>query len=516
LKSYVDRALQPRWGALAPLALVVVLLAAAPASAASHRLTTAIVDPDAFTAPNGDAEVAFTRTRGAGAAMVRLWIPWYEVAPNEPSGIATDPGNPAYDWTKVDLQLERARASGVELEPLVMIMGSPQWARDTAAAQTANTTWPNPTDFGQFAAAAAERYRGDFDPDGPDGPRQPLPRVRFWQVWNEPNLLQFFTPQFVNGEHAAPIHYRRLVNSMASAVHSVRADNVVVAGGLAPFGKPGQPAPMRFARKMLCMSRDNKPVSGCGNPPQFDVWSQHPYAPGGPNYDAYWPDDVSIRDLPRMTSLVNAAARVGHVRSSSNTSISRVPLWVTEFSWDTRGPDPKAVPLSLHSRWTAEALYRMWSGGVSLVTWFSIRDRPFPQSRFQSGFYYCGAAGLADESSCQTAGFAGDARKSKSLRAFRFPFVAFAGNGRISVWGRLPPGTTGSVRIERKTAAGWKRVRTLTPTIHGIFSRRWSSRTTAGQFRARAATGEVSVPFSLKRPRPRYYSSFGCGGEIAC
>ena len=49
---------------------------------------------------------------------------------------------------------------------------------------------------------------------------------------------------------------------------------------------------------------------------------------------------------------------------------------MTEFSWDSNPPDPKGVPAVLEGRWVAEALYRMWSAGVSLVTWFTLRDQP--------------------------------------------------------------------------------------------------------------------------------------------
>ena len=49
------------------------------------------------------------------------------------------------------------------------------------------------------------------------------------------------------------------------------------------------------------------------------------------------------------------------------------------------------MPAALEGRWVAEALYRMWSAGVSLVVWFTLRDQPVRTSPYQSGLYFDGA-----------------------------------------------------------------------------------------------------------------------------
>ena len=48
-------------------------------------------------------------------------------------------------------------------------------------------------DLRNFAYAAAKRYSGSFRP-ATDGP--PLPAVRHWLAWNEPNNPVFLKPQF--------------------------------------------------------------------------------------------------------------------------------------------------------------------------------------------------------------------------------------------------------------------------------------------------------------------------------
>ena len=61
-----------------------------------------------------------------------------------------------------------------------------------------------------------------------------------------------------------------------------------------------------------------------------------------------------IQHLPQVQRLLGAARAAHHI-----VAARRPPLWVTEFSWDTNPPDPKAVPERLQARWVSEGLYRM-------------------------------------------------------------------------------------------------------------------------------------------------------------
>ncbi len=173
---------------------------------------------------------------------------------------------------------------------------------------------------------------------------------------------------------------------------------------------------------------------------------------------------------------------------------------MTEFSWDTKPPDPRGVPVKLHARWVSEALYRMWRAGVSTVIWFRLQDDPLRLSPYQSGF------------------FATNGQAKYSLVAFRFPFVAFEQESGVSIWGRTPFGKSGSVIVERKTGNSWIRAARLRADRYGIFSAQLAAPprgTTA--FRARLASdAELSIPFSLTVPPPRPVAPFGCGGAIPC
>jgi hypothetical protein len=470
---------------LGVLAAVLVIFSAP--AVASTPLETGIIAGGPFY--GRDANLAFERTRGTGSTAVRLDVSWREVAPVAPPGFdATNPADPAYNWFDLDRLVQLAALHG--LTPIVTISGAPDWAERTSGGRR-GTNSPDPVELGRFARAAALRYSGTFGG---------LPRVPDWEVWNEANASFFLSPQNVNNPAASADLYRRMVNEFAAGVHSVHADNVVVAGGLFPFvlGRQNAQAigPMPFMRELLCMNTDSRPRHNCGPPVHFDAWSHHPYTSGGPTHKAGNADSVSIGDLPRMRRLLSAAVRAGRVVHNGP-----VRFWVTEFSWDSSPPDPNGVPNRLLGRWVAEALYRMWRSGVSLVTWFQLRDDlsngAADNQVFQSGLYFRCSAGLACDS------------PKPAFTAFRFPFVAFRSGKRVQLWGRIPAGRAGKVTIQqRSTSRKWRRVAKLRSNGNGIFSRRLKTRR-RGAFRAVLPGGEKSLSFSLRRPPDRSVNPFG-------
>lgn len=405
---------------------------------------------------SSDEDLVLSRIRAAGATFVRVPLSWAAVASRRPAD-SRSPADPAYDWRAFDALLDAVHAHG--LEPLVSVEGAPAWAQDTSEPldftppdpSLAGAIRPSPDEYGAFARAAAERY------DGSAG----HPRVRYWRAWNEPNLSVYLLPQFAGADPVSPDWYRSMLNSFAGAIHAVSADNVVVAGGLAPFGARTSTAevvsPLRFMRRLLCMSSGPTYRPTCGARAHFDVWAVHPYTSGGPTRKAANPDDVSLGDLPRVRALLTAAKRAGRL-------VSKAPaqLWVTEFSWDTQPPDEGAhvVPIYLHARWVAEALYRLWGDGVTHVTWLELRDDPYPSAAAQSGLYFRGGESPAR-----------DAPKP-ALVAFRFPFVAYRASRVASVWGRTPSGSAALVNVERRTGGTWRVLATLRADRHGIFSGR--------------------------------------------
>lgn len=467
------------------LVLLSCLVAANAGAAGPFR--TGFLDPGAFTGP--DAARSFAWAHDAGASLVRIPLVWNVVAPQPPAN-AKDPSDPAYQWDTFDQEVEGAVRQG--LDPIIVISGPPVWARGSSVGLPG--TWASPLMFGQIAHAAALRYGGKFSPTAGG---TPLPRVRYWQAWNEPNAGREVTPQRQNGRAVSPAHYRLLVNAFADAVHGVNASNLVVAGGLAPFGHNSKDiqvlAPVQFMSQLLCVSAQPPYRRTCSSRTRFDVWAHNAYTDGGPNHRAHSPNDASIGDLSKIRNLLTGARRAGTITSPRSPQ-----FWVTEFSWDTKPPDPKGVPTALHERWVSEALYRMWQVGVSAAIWFRIQDDPLRTSPYQSGFFTVGG------------------QAKPSLRAFRFPFVAFRSGKGMQVWGRTPTSTSGSVIVEARAGSHWTKLARMSADRYGIFSGRVALPVET-EIRARViSSAEVSVPFSLIIPPARAATAFGCGGPIPC
>ncbi|HEX5450579.1 MAG TPA: hypothetical protein VFW85_11040 [Gaiellaceae bacterium] len=465
--------------------LIVVLLAAgalgvtvaratpiaATAPAASHPLVPGIFDPFAAVPPS-PAEVAEMKKEGVD--VFRLTVNWSEVAPKKlPKRFTpTNPDDTHYRWPVVDKEIKAVVADG--FQPIVDIIGAPTWAsagpakEDASGHVVAGPDTPDAAALGQFALAIAKRYSGTHDG---------LVRVRYWQVFNEPNYEPELSPQYVNGVPASPGIYRRLVNAAAASIHSVHSDNLVIAGALTPFtyvqnGIPISIGPLEFMRDLLCMSGGAHPHPTCKSSVSFDVWAHHPYTSGGPTHKAALANDVSLGNLSEMKTLLDAAAKARHI-------VSRKPpqFWVTEFSWDSSPPDPKGVPLKLLESWVPQAMYQMWRNGVSVVAWFSLNDFPLSSSSYQSGLYF------------------NDGTPKPYLEGFRFPVVAFRTSKGFKVWGRTPGGKAGTVTVEQRTSGAWRTVGTLATDTYGIFQHTYAGART-GTVRA-VLNGEDSLPFPL-------------------
>ncbi len=291
-------------------------------------------------------------------------------------------------------------------------------------------------------------------------------------------------PQYQNGKMVSATRYRAMVNKFAAAIHDVDPANRVIAGGLAPLGRKGKPAPLPFMKNLLAA------------PTYFDIWAHHPYTSGGPLHVSPGGGDIVLGNLGEMRDVLNAKVKAKKVRSTVS-----VQFWVTEFSWDSKPPDPDALGSTLHRRWVAEALYRMWANGVSLVTWFRVKDDPLTglgSTPYQSGFYTVG-----------------DTPKP-SLEAFRFPTVALRQKTGILVWGRTPTSSRDEGDASRSRPARRGRSSPRSSRTDTGSSRRRTRCPTGRAISARRRARRSSVPFSLKYVKDRFVNPFGCGGVIAC
>ena len=346
--------------------------------------------------------------RALRARIIRIPIRWAGVAGTRPRDGA-DPDDPAYRWTEIDAAVHDVTSRGFRVLPL--LFDAPQWAEkpDRPSSAPSGTWMPDPHAFGQFAEAAARRYR----------------RATHWQVWNEPNLWSYLSPQWkrANGRLisvAAP-HYRRMLNAAYAGIKRANADARVVTAGTAPFGDPpggDRTCPTTFWRLLL------------NHRTRFDIFAHHPYSIGGPRHHAF-AGDVSVPDLGRLTRIIRAASRAGRALPRAPK-----PLWITELAWDSSPPDPRGVPSTRHARWLTDALYLLWKQGAQAVLWSQMRDAP------ATGGY----AETTQGGVLQLSGL-----PKLAARAYSFPVACERlARGRLRVWGKAPrPGRLRIVRGRR-------------------------------------------------------------------
>jgi hypothetical protein len=455
------------------LCLALLVIAAPAAALAAAPFTRAFTDDVWFTGSSQGNANWVARTSATGAKLVLLEVDWSSVAPTAPPAGANlaSPAAPNYDFSGLDGRIKEFSGSGVAVA--LLVTDAPSWAEGPggSADLRARGAWePNPTAFGEFATALARRYSGTY-PD-PMRPGRTLPRVRYFQAWAEANFIVHLAPQWQQqgGKLVAtgPLIYRKMLNAFYSGVKSVQPSDFVVTTGFGPYGDPPgvcppseagngcRIPPAEFARDLLCLSGHSLQPQSCPDPAHFDALAMDPYEVGAPSLPAYNADDVTAPDLWKLTRVLNKAVSVGTAMPRAHKQ-----LWVTEFSYDSRPPNPTGVSLATQAHWLEQAFYIFWKQGVSTAVWYLVSDQTGTNYKAE---YYSGVY------------FANGARKP-SFEAFRFPFVVSGS----TVWGISP--RSGPVLIQRQQGRRWTTLLRLHASAGGVFVHSISARLT-GNFRA--------------------------------
>jgi hypothetical protein len=375
------------------------------------------------------------RLADIGVDRVRITAGWSAIAPgaraqSKPDFDASDPEAYGDGWTPVDRAVQTVVDAG--MRPMLDIaFWAPRWAVQRPIGGPDNYRWkPDPGEFAQFAEAAARRYDGDFED---------LPAVRLWSTWNEPNHPTFLLPQWERREGelvpVSPHVYRELHNAGYDAIKAVDADNEVLIGNLSSRGDPAgvhrRMAPLLFVRELACVDEALEPLDRpeCADfrPLQADGFAHHPYAyrqaPDQPSTD---PDEVRLADLDRLSGLLGELHRRGRLAA-------RLPLYLTEFGYESNPPAPRGLDLETQARWLSEATAIAYArDDVKMHSQFLLNDVE-PKVLFQTGLLFA------------------DGSPKPALAAFRLAFFA---DGRAA-FGLLRPGSgERDLTLERRTDDG--------------------------------------------------------------
>lgn len=286
------------------------------------------------------------------AKVARFDILWRTVAPNPPAN-PTNPADPAYDWSRVDAVITGLAAA--KITPIVSVYDTPDWAVGGPNIPHPRTFYnpnaPRPAAFGQFMKAVTARFSGKFTPAGAT---TPLPRVRHWEIWNEPNLKGFFG---INGRSNLG-RYKQLVKAAYPQIKASNRNTIVIAGvgGPSSSSKKGNVA----ARIWLNGLVNDRSV-------KFDAYSQHIYPSQGPLFTS----KAYAKAFPTWASLPDILATLDRKKKG-------MKLYITEAGYTTAATQFRTVKVSPQQQQKFMRqifnLPAVKSPRVAAVVWFNLQD----------------------------------------------------------------------------------------------------------------------------------------------
>ena len=360
------------------IALITIVLSAVAATArpdnalAARGMQIGIFDPvQPIVAP----EKTFPTLVKLHVKVIRVGLDWgglFGVTKKRPAH-ATDPADSAYDWSVYDRVVMNAKKYKIQV--LFSIYGTPKWAQ-SGKQKGLNRAPTRMIDLRRFAFAAAKRYGGSYKRS--DG--TVLPAVHKWLAWNEPNNPYFLKPQWMRvGRKYFPVAartYAWICSAVWTGIHSTHLKGEVVACG--STDSYGNNAP-KSARPSISPTRFLREVKHYGLR-HFDVWAHHPYYRKPSQTPSAKPgqNTVTLGNIGVLTKLL------GQLYGPKR-------LWITEYGYQTRPPDPLfGVSWAKQARYLSQAYaIARKNPRITMMLWFLLRDES-RLSGWQSGLFTAG------------------------------------------------------------------------------------------------------------------------------
>ncbi len=254
--------------------------------------------------PPAEREAALARLGDHGVTWVRQRLDWGVLEPA--------PG--VYDWTGSDAVIDAIGASG--LTPVITLDGSPAWARAAVDADNPLAPPTDVADFARFAGAFAARY-GD--------------RIRYYQIWDEPNISPHWGDRFIE-----PVDYAQLIKAAANEIRAADPDAILVTAALAPTQDRGHTA--------LDEGYFLQRLYAAGAQPAIDVVAIQPFGFG------YAPEKPAQR---REILDFQRAAWVRRVMQAAGDG--ETPLWAVRYGWNQAMNSPWGTVTPANQRRYADA-----------------------------------------------------------------------------------------------------------------------------------------------------------------
>jgi hypothetical protein len=326
------------------LALTATLVVGAAQAAAAPRMPIGFFDDPSFRW-SPDRAANLQRAGEDGASVIHTTANWATIAPTRPAD-ASSGDDPAYHLADLDELVSQAAANGMRV--MINITGTPKWANGNTSP---NHMPKRLSDFTAFARMLATRYNGTNDKG----------YVGLWSVWNEPNLQQFLTPQYVGKKIVSPANYAKLYKAAYAGIKAGNRGAQIAAGETSAQGrdKPSKGSsqtvsPGTFAR-LLAQQRGLR----------FDAWAHHPYptSPSAKPLEKVRYPNVTLSTLPQFE------------KDLRKWFHHTVPVWITEYGHETKPGEPKGVTPATQAAYAKQALnVARKDPNVQMFIWFTFRD----------------------------------------------------------------------------------------------------------------------------------------------
>lgn len=282
-----------------------------------------------------DAEVQrqFDLLSAMGIKMVRFDFDW--------SVIEAVKGN--FDWSSTDRIVRAANERNMKV--LALLTYSPGWARPAGTGSHAPPT--NAADFATFARMAAQRYCAQG--------------VDRWEIWNEPNIGDFWEPK------PDADRYGALFRAAVKALHDVDPRATVLTGGLTRGTTTED-------RSRISQTEFIDALYASGSAQLASAIAIHPYSfPALPAVGGRFAVG-RFADLPAVHAVMDRWGEGGK------------KIWATEFGAPT-GTDEEAMSEADQAKSIAQAeqMAQAWDWMGPLII-FELRDHGTDRSDIEQNF----------------------------------------------------------------------------------------------------------------------------------
>lgn len=280
--------------------------------------------------------------RDAGFKWIRQEFPWADIEIHA-KGDFMDRRNPPQvvsAWAKYDDLVRQANARGIQV--IARLSAPPQWSRRD---QTARPETPpdHLNDFGDFVAAVVAHFKG---------------QLKFYQIWNEPNVYPEWGDQAIS-----PEGYVELLKVGYTRAKQADPDAVILAAPLAPTIELGP----RDLNDFVFLQR----MYDAGAKDYFDILSIQDYG--------LWTGPTDRRMRPRVLNF----SRPIYMRDIMvQNGDAHKAIWASEIGWNAIPTDHPAYPQygrvsdAQLARWAPEAYQRAqaeWPWMGVMAYWFFKR-----------------------------------------------------------------------------------------------------------------------------------------------